>query len=127
MTPVVQQQQETAIEPRQRPDRENDRQHEKCAAAESTYAQIDRGRQILRWIEPINRDQIGADVERYAREQDAVVNELRPIPLHGAKRGTHGLCPSAARGASTLGGGRSVRTIAKPSATEKARTGQSRR
>jgi hypothetical protein len=57
MTPIVQQRQETAIEPRQRPDRKNDRQHEKCAAAESSDAQIDRSRQILRWIEPIYEDQ----------------------------------------------------------------------
>ncbi len=127
MTPVVQHRQETAIEARQRPDRKNDRQHEECAAAEGADAQIDRGRQILGWVEPMGQDQIAADVERHADEQDAVVNELRPVPLHGAKRGTHGLSSSAARGGSALGGGRNVSAIAKPSATAKARTGQSRR
>ena len=38
MAPVVQQRQEAVIEPRQRPDRKNDRQHEKGAGAESADA-----------------------------------------------------------------------------------------
>src|SRR5262249_44758330 len=93
----------------------------------STDAQIDRCRQILGRIEPISQDHIGADVERDAGEQDAVVNELRAVPLHGAKSDTHGLSSPAACGASTSGGGRNVSAIVKPSATRKARIGHSRR
>src|SRR5262249_1171677 len=99
----------------------------KGAAAESTDAHIDRGRQILRGIEPMHQSQIGADVERHACEQDAVVNELRPVPLHGAKCRTHGLTSPTAPGASTSGGGRNVSAMAKPNATAKARMGQSAR
>ena len=72
-------------------------------------------------------DANGGLFETLLSEQDAVINELRRVPLHGAKRGTHGLTSSAARGASALGGGRNVSAIAKPSVTAKARTGQSRR
>src|SRR4029077_9673802 len=82
---------------------------------------------IFRWVKPIHQSQIGADVEHHARKQDAVIDELRPAPLHGTKPGTHGLSPSVACGACTSGGGRSASAMAKPNATAKARMGQSAR
>ena len=48
MTPVVQQRQEAAVEPRQRADRQDNRQHEERAGPGGAYPDIDRVRQFLR-------------------------------------------------------------------------------
>src|SRR5262245_57368735 len=127
MAAVVQQQQEATIEARQWPDRQNDREHDEGAGAESANAKIDGSRRILWRINPINHGQISADVERNACKQDSVIAELRAVPLHGAERGTHGLSSAATGGACTSRGGRSAIAIAKANATAKARTGQSAR
>jgi hypothetical protein len=121
---IVEQRQEAAIEPRQRPDRKDDCEHEKGAGAERTDAHIDRGRLVLGRVEPIPQNDVRADIERHGREQDGVVDELRLVPLHRAKAGAHGLTSSAAGGAPASGGGRSVNAITKPIAIAKARMGQ---
>ena len=128
MAPVVEQRQEAAIEPRQRPDRQDDRQHEEGAGAERADAQIDRRRQVLGRVEPIRQSQIAADIERDAGEQDAVVDELRRGSTARRESRRSWLEPLArAAGAPASGGGRSTSAIAKPSATAKASTGQSTR
>jgi hypothetical protein len=127
MAAVVEQRQETAVEPRQRPDAEDDGQHDEGAAAESADAQVDGGQQILGRIEPMDQHQVATNVERHAAEQDGVVDELRPVPLHGAKTGAHGLVSCVVGGVGGSGGGRSTSAIAKATMTAKASTGQSAR
>src|SRR5262249_45713983 len=126
MAPVVEERQEAAVEPRERPDRQDDRQHEEGAGAECTDAQIDRRRPVLGRVEPVRQKEIRADIEHDRRDQYAVLDELRPVPLHRAKGGADAWGPGAV-GAGVRGGARSTSAMVKPGATAKARTGQSTR
>ena len=130
MAAVVEKRQEAAIEPRQRADRQDDGQHQERATAEGADAQVDRGRLILRRLEPGRHDQVAGEVERDRRDQDRVIDELLPIPLDRAEAHAHGArapAVSAVRGAFPSGGGRRMSAIAKPSATTSAKTGHSTR
>jgi hypothetical protein len=124
MAAVVKQRQELAVEPRQRPDAENDRQHQERAASGGTDPDVDRVGEILRRMK-LPRDHDESDKEqRDCRDEDCVINHLVAVPLHRAEAGAHGLPPAAAGGS---GGGRSASAIVSPSTTATASAGQIRR
>jgi hypothetical protein len=97
------------------------------ATAEGADALIDRGRQILGRVDPMAQHQEDADINHDARQHPDVVDQLRPVPLQGAKTDAHGLISSIACGGSASGGGRRTSAIVRPSATAKAMTGLSAR
>src|SRR5262249_37809291 len=109
------------------PDAEDDGEHNEGAAAEGTDTLIDRDQQILGRIEPMRQDQVAADIEHHARNKDRIVDELRPVPLHGVKAGAHGFGASVACGVAGSGGGRNTSAIPRPSATARASTGHTAR
>jgi hypothetical protein len=116
---------EPRIEPRQRPDRQNDGEHEEGAGAEGTDAHVDRRCQVLRGFDPVTDANEGQYINNDPREQDAVIDELRSAPLHRLEPDAH-RCPSiAAAGAG--GGARITSDIARAVLTSKASSGQSTR
>ena len=122
MAPVVEVRQEAGIEPRQRADRQHHGQHEKGANAESAQPDVERARQALRRREPPGDRGETADEQRYGGEQNGVVDELGPVPLHGAVFDAHQRSPF--RPAQAGGSVRKNSASAKPSPTASARNGQ---
>jgi hypothetical protein len=127
MPTVEQQLAKPGMQPRQRSDRQDDGQHEEGAGAEGADAHVDRRRQILRRLDPITDADEGRYIKRDGGEQDAVIDELLPAPLHRLEADAH-RCPSIAADADGAGGG-ALMTKASASAapTSRARAGQSMR
>src|SRR5262245_15652380 len=124
MAPVVEERQEPSIKPRQRPDRKDHGEHHEGAAAESANAQVDRGRHILRRIDPIGNDEKDADEQRNRRHQDGIVDDLGAVPLDGAKTNAHRTTSECGAGG---GGGRQMSASATPKPIVRANTGHSAR
>ena len=89
MAAVVEQRQEARGEPRQRADHQDDGQHHERAGAERLDAQADPGRLVGRRIAQRADRHERADEQRDAGEQDRVIDELAPVPLHRLEAGAH--------------------------------------
>src|SRR6476660_9111488 len=124
MAAVVKKRQETAIEPGEWADRQDDGQHQKGAAPERLHADIDGIRYVPGRMERGCNGDESAKIERDGDEHYCVIDEFGAIPLHRAEADAHRMLSLAAGGASAGGGTRNASAMTNPSPTARARTGQ---
>ena len=125
MAAVVEQRQETRGESRERPDRQNDGEHHEGAGAERLDAQVDPGWRVGWRIAQRAQGHERADEQHDSGNQDRVVDDLAPVPLHRRKADAHfagsGISASTrvfgSIPAGGSGGGRFTSAIVKPKAT----------
>jgi hypothetical protein len=124
MAPVVKKRQETAIEPGERTDRQDDGQHQKDTAPERLHADIVGVRQAPGRMERGCSGDESAKIERGRDKHYCVIDELGAIPLHRAEANAHRTLSVAAGGASAGGGAHNASAMTNPSPTARAKTGE---
>jgi hypothetical protein len=121
---VGEQWQEPSIEARERPDAQDDGEHQECAASGGTDPDVDRVGKVVRGMNPPGDGGETAEESHDARRENRIVDQLVAVPLHRTEARAHGLPPVAAGGS---GGGRNASAIVRPSAIAIGSAGQIRR
>ena len=86
---IVQQRQEPRIEPGERADRQDDRQHRERAGAERLDPEIDPVEWSLRRMPGRPDRNVCTDEQRHAGEQGRVVDDLPAVPRYRLEAGAH--------------------------------------